>query len=79
MMTNIDRAGMTDGMADGADGVGTGWLDAQAVERFCDELAETRLMVARASLRLAAQWPTGNGERNGNIVTDNGGHGDGQT
>ena len=78
MMTNIDRAGMNGGMAEGVDG-GTGWLDAEAVERFCDELAETRLMVARASLRLAVQWPTGNGERNCNRVTDNGGHGDGQT
>ena len=57
MMTTIDRADMTDGMADGVDRGGAEWLDAGAVDRFCRELTEVRLMVALAALQLAAQWP----------------------
>jgi len=78
MMTNIDRAEMT-----GRDGGRRRWRAGLAGRRGGGAVLRRTCRDAphgsRASLRLAAQWPTGNGERNGNIVTDNGGHGDGQT
>ena len=52
MMTSSDQTEMTDGVDCG----GTRWtgcLDARAVERFCSELEQVRLIVVRASRRLA--------------------------
>jgi hypothetical protein len=57
MMTSSDQTEMTDGVDCG----GTRWtgcLDARAVERFCSELEQVRLIVVRASRRLATHWPT---------------------